>query len=67
MDKLYTTNEVAQMYGVATKTVLYWKQLGAPTAGERQLRGRYPTVLFDKKELQKWLDDKHRRTPVRKL
>ena len=67
MEKLYTGNEMAVMYGVSPKTVSVWVEQGAPVAKEEQRRGRYPTRLFNKKDLQKWLDEKHRRMPIRKI
>lgn len=66
-DKLLTVSEVATMYDVSVGTVNYWITQGAPVSGERQLRGRYPTRLLDKNKLQKWLDERHRRVPARKI
>ena len=65
---LYTSRQIAEMYGVTKETVMKWKEQGAPLKGQKRMsQGRYPTYLFEVKELQKWLDKKYRKTPIRKV
>ncbi len=64
--KVLSLRDVAIMYDVSERMVYFWLAEGAPVVKETPARnGR--KKYFDQATLQKWLDEKYRKTPKRKI